>query len=552
MEPLPAAIAAARALHLAICLAWAGALLFDRLVAAWQHRPVTDAAAALALPTGLAWAGLQLLAIAGADPPALRDALLDTAFGRFFLLHLLLLAAAWICGLGQAWVARTAAAVLALLALLAPLGAGHAAAAEDGWLLLALAGHLAAAAAWLGGLLPLWLLLGQARAPRDALLARFTRLGLAAVLVLAVTGVVQTAALDGGLPGLAGTAHGQVTLLKGVGFAALLGLALLNNRLLGPALRRPGSSPARLRASILAEMAIGLAVIGLAALLAGLPPGRHLQPDWPLPFRPDRAMSLALPVEGQAGTLLVLMTGLASLLLAGMGRRRPLLWGLIPLLWIGLLLRPGLPLRQAWPSSYHLPPAPPGVAAILRGQQMVGRLCAACQAGLAAPESRLDGELFALAGEADPAATPAERWDMVAFLRAREAGRQWREDGAWREPLAAPALRLRCGGTEQDLAALRGRVVLVGIGFVPAIPGIAQVNLQPGRARPGECAALDPDAAGVFALLAGVAPSRMEGLWFLLDGNGWIRGAGLRVPPDIIEEAASSLSTVPLPLRPHH
>ncbi len=89
--------------------------------------------------------------------------------------------------------------------------------------------HLLAAGAWLGGLLPLFIAVGMLPREDAAVACRsFTPIGLAAVLLLAGTAVVQVTALMGGLPGLLGTEYGHVALIKLALFLVLLVLAGLN------------------------------------------------------------------------------------------------------------------------------------------------------------------------------------------------------------------------------------------------------------------------------------------------------------------------------------
>jgi putative copper export protein len=71
-----------------------------------------------------------------------------------------------------------------------------------------------AAGAWLGGLLPLLIILSSL--PQQVAVAAFrgfSAVGLPAVLVLAGTALVQASVLIGGLPGLLGTPYGHVALL---------------------------------------------------------------------------------------------------------------------------------------------------------------------------------------------------------------------------------------------------------------------------------------------------------------------------------------------------
>lgn len=278
----------ARGLHTGAVIALAGAWFFHAAIAPVRLGRCHDAAFAVAIITGIAWLLLQTAAFAGATTvgetlAALADVAAGTQFGRASLAGLLLLVVArgvWWHGHSR-WHGGIAA-VPALLALLSRGIAGHAMALTDPVLLAALALHLVAAAIWLGALPPLWVVIGQEPDAAARVVRRFSRIGIVAVIVLAATGFVQGLGLIGDAPGLLGTAYGQVTLLKTVLFAALIALALGNRFVLAPAL--PAGTPA-LRRSIALETGIGVVVIGLAAWLGTLPPGLHIQPDWPLPFR---------------------------------------------------------------------------------------------------------------------------------------------------------------------------------------------------------------------------------------------------------------------------
>ena len=151
--------------------------------------------------------------------------------------------------------------------------------------------HLLAAGAWLGGLLPLFIAVGVL--PHDAAAAaacrNFTPIGLAAVLLLAGTAVVQVAAFMGGLPGLFGTGYGHVALVKLGLFVVLLALAALNRLVLTERLAGALGHAAAMRLSIAAEMVLGALVVITAGFLASRTPGTHEQPVWPFAWRPSLA-----------------------------------------------------------------------------------------------------------------------------------------------------------------------------------------------------------------------------------------------------------------------
>ena len=128
-----------------------------------------------------------------------------TQFGHVVLLRFALLLAAFPLLGGRGW--RLALAlVLAGAALAMQGGVGHAGATGGtvgAILLISEALHLLAAGAWLGGLLPLFVLVG-ALPPRAASTCcqHFTPVGLCAVLLIACTAVVQALQLIGGIGSL--------------------------------------------------------------------------------------------------------------------------------------------------------------------------------------------------------------------------------------------------------------------------------------------------------------------------------------------------------------
>ena len=215
-----------------------------------------------------------------------------TQFGRWLVVGgiLLLLALPFLrrWGPGNVIAVVLAAAALAVQPML-----GHAGALGGGvgtTLILSEILHLLAAGAWLGGLLPLFIAIGTlphiaaAQACRD-----FTPVGLAAVLLLAGTAVVQVTEFMGGLPGLFGTGYGHVALIKLGLFVVLLGLAALNRLALTDRLAGSASDTARrhMRGSVALEMVLGLLVVITAGFLASHAPGTHEQPVWPFAWRPS-------------------------------------------------------------------------------------------------------------------------------------------------------------------------------------------------------------------------------------------------------------------------
>jgi putative copper resistance protein D len=127
--------------------------------------------------------------------------------------------------------------------------AGHAAASsdsdiEDIFHLTADILHLVAAAAWVGSLVPLAVLLGAAWRKRDEpsvaiareATLRFSTLGIVSVGTLVATGVVNSWVLAGSVHALVGTDYGRLLLIKVALFLVMLSIAAINRLWLTPRL----------------------------------------------------------------------------------------------------------------------------------------------------------------------------------------------------------------------------------------------------------------------------------------------------------------------------
>ena len=157
---------------------------------------------------------------------------------------------------------------------------GHASAAAPQWLMRpAVFLHAIGVAYWVGALIPLALMVR--RAPTQALPAvrRFSNGALVAVAFLTLAGLILAAVQVETLANLTGTAYGQVLVAKTTLVAALLGLAALNRLWLTPALANPDGSGGRwLVRSVVAEIVLCLAILGLVGLWRFTPPPRALAP----------------------------------------------------------------------------------------------------------------------------------------------------------------------------------------------------------------------------------------------------------------------------------
>lgn len=163
---------------------------------------------------------------------------------------------------------------------------GHAAAAEDYWLPVMAAIHLVAASLWFGSLPLLYLLVRLSTNQGLSAARRFSRYGIVFVLSLAFGAVVAGWILVGSLAGLIGTNYGNLILIKSGLFATMLFIAALNRFYFSV----KHASGKGLRAALIVETAIGLAVFAAAALLATQPPAIHSDALWPFNYRLNDAI----------------------------------------------------------------------------------------------------------------------------------------------------------------------------------------------------------------------------------------------------------------------
>jgi copper resistance protein D len=300
-----------RTVHFAASAITAGALIFRGFVAepALRVEPLAKAlvdkqirAAAwigivLAVLSGLAWVLLLTLSLSGESlreavmSGALRDVLNLTQFGLVSQVRLALAIVLAIClafERSALWRWLALAAAVSLVASIA--WTGHAASTPNtlGYLHLASdALHLTAAAAWIGGLVPLALLLGASRChlgwaslELDAV-QRFSTFGIASVATLILSGFVNAWILVGSFRGLVVTGYGQLLMLKLAAFAVMLAFAAFNRFVLTPRLAL-SSNQARqdaLRAlsrNTWIEIVLGLSIFAIVGVLGTLHPAAHL------------------------------------------------------------------------------------------------------------------------------------------------------------------------------------------------------------------------------------------------------------------------------------
>jgi putative copper export protein/mono/diheme cytochrome c family protein len=535
---------------------------------------------ALALLIGIAWMVLQAAAIAGVTSigetlTALVTVARGTRFGHLVLLRFVLLLAAFPLLGGRRW-GLAAALLLAGAALAMQGGMGHAGAigGSVGAVLLISEGlHLLAAGAWLGGLLPLFLLAGllPARAA-SATCQSFTPVGLSAVLLIACTAVVQALQLIGGIGGLFGTEYGRTALLKLGLFLLLLVLAMANRFVLTERLRgEKGISRRLLRTSLAIESVLGALVIMVAAFLASGTPATHETPLWPFPRQP----SLELLYD-PFGRVLLLRTVLPSLIagtLVVVGRFwRPVFWPALAAFVVTLVFvvpdLVSLLTVDAYPTTFVTSPSEFADSSIVHGEALFAANCAACHgagargdgpaarslpeppADLTAPHfwGHTEGDLFWYIshGIDAPSGAPAmpafgkklssgDIWALIDFLKANNAGYSVRTTGRWSQPIPLPQFDAICAdGSAIELDDLHGRVVhiIAASGSVSAPPSdpagvdVATIVLARDRkVKPigSECVTVEQSTWDAFAVVLGVAPEALAGTQALADQNGWLR-----------------------------
>jgi putative copper resistance protein D len=307
------ALVEARTLHFASTAIVTGGVLFQTLVGRPSLGPESacpspDAQAYRQQVDCMVWVGLAVAIASG----ALWLVLLANDIGEQSWRDLFSNDTAWVVltatQFGQVWIARLLIALFLVFALRFRARHGN---GQGGWLTCFLAAllmgslawsghaggtpgsagvihrgndflHLVAAAAWLGGLLPLVLILRRIRGSADPGLAkiaqtatlRFSMLGLVAVATILATGIVNTWGLVGDGRALIETQYGRLLLVKVALFSVMVGIAAVNRLKLAPML--PDTHAFRaLGRNALVEFALGLIIVAIVGALGVLPPAVH-------------------------------------------------------------------------------------------------------------------------------------------------------------------------------------------------------------------------------------------------------------------------------------
>jgi putative copper resistance protein D len=251
----------------------------------WTLLRIAALAAAL---TAVLW--VLLLAVEFTDtwasvfnPYVIKSVLIDTTFGhlwRWRLLGVALLACTlWTNSRGRQGLGLAFAALC-----LGSLGlAGHAAADESGLGVLHRCNntiHLLASGTWIGGLIPVALLLWMESAGVEVdvtdALRRFSGVGQIAVILVLLTGLVNTLLVVSWVPEAYSSPYARVLVAKVCLVGTMIALALYNRYIL-LARVEAGSEVAlsKMKRNVMLEILIGGTVIGAASILGTLMPPGH-------------------------------------------------------------------------------------------------------------------------------------------------------------------------------------------------------------------------------------------------------------------------------------
>jgi len=282
---------AIQALHVAATMLLAGGLMFGfyargAILPSEALPPsLLRGGALVALLSGLAWLALEGGEMGSGwtdtiSPGTIGAVLTETAFGRVWLWRMVLSFAI----VATSWLPpRTGRdrvlCVMAVLSLGSVALIGHSVMRTGMHRLAQIANqtcHLVAGGIWLGGLpaLGLALLRLKHESEADGVLRRFSMVGLIAVSVLVLTGMVNSALQLGSVSGIQ-TPYGRVLMVKLCLVLVMLGLAALNRLILLPRVSSMNGSAGALgaiRTAILAEIILGVSVIAIASVMGSQQP----------------------------------------------------------------------------------------------------------------------------------------------------------------------------------------------------------------------------------------------------------------------------------------
>jgi copper resistance protein D len=253
-------------------------------------------AAPVAAISGVAWLALVLINMTSdfhsvVDPEDLRLFFYETPVGTVSIIRLALLAIAVVVAFlpwhGRVW--YSSLLHIGALLLISQAWLGHAAQGGAGVygaiMITVYAIHMLAAGAWVGGLPPLLFGLVEQRhfAPNEArictvdILSRFSAMAMIAVTLIVASGIANAGfRVAGSFGKLFYTDYGDALLTKISVVAAMLALAYFNRFVFMPKLRSAALKGMEqitwLGRSVTLELALGVLVLGAAAVLGITPP----------------------------------------------------------------------------------------------------------------------------------------------------------------------------------------------------------------------------------------------------------------------------------------
>ena len=228
-------------------------------------------------------------------------------------------AALMLAGCLMAWPAVPAPLLLAMggVELAAATLTTHAAARmhNSGLLLAVEALHQLGAAIWIGGIpcFVMALALVNDVPSWRVIAARFSRMSMAGVACILVSGTVMSLAYIGSWAAVYGTAYGVMVMAKVAMFGALLLLGLGNYRVTARLRADPDAPVLRMKRFAEVEIGIGVSIFFAAASLTSVPPGVDLRedrvswhevmarnaPEWPRMQSPDHDSLALIQLQSQ-------------------------------------------------------------------------------------------------------------------------------------------------------------------------------------------------------------------------------------------------------------
>jgi copper resistance protein D len=434
--------------------------------------------------------------------------------------------------------------------------------------------HLIAAAAWVGALVPLALLLHAAHGDPDkgpplaaahAAVRRFSTLGIASVATILATGTVNTWFLAGSVPALVGTSYGRLLLAKVALFVVMVSIAAINRFWITPRLAHAkdiiGHRHAlrQLERNSAVEALLGAVILGIVGALGTVVPGLHDQAIWPFAFRID-------PAAFSDQDLYVFVAFGAAWIAGGLYFPE-FRWPAIAV-GVGVLVVVALrlPFIEAYPTTFFAAPMEFSVQSVAQGATVFATHCTACHGpdgrghGPAAASlnptptdltedhiyEHTDGDLFWwITHGIAPAMLPFgdqlgddARWSLVDFIHANADATRLRAYGAGTTAaFPTPAFSVACpDGVTQSIAQLRPQIVHIVVAGPAAqdwlreitardvVAKLATVVVEPqpvAAKNMSLCVAREPETVKAFTLYSGA--DAVEGREFLVDSEGNLR-----------------------------